>query len=451
MSVKKTRREFLTTTIATGAATVAAPLIVPSRVLGRQRAVAPSDTVVFGAIGTGSRSFSNTGALNRLPGVRFAAVCDVDLARARTDAGANRLGVDERFVYQDYRRLLEHQDIDAVVISSPDHWHALQSIHAAQAGKDVYVEKAMTLTIHEGRVMVNAIRNNKRVLQVGSQQRSDANFHRACMLVRNGYIGKVTKVVGVNFAGTWESRLPAQPVPSTLDWDLWMGPVEPKPFNENIRTSRSRPGWLSIREFCGGEICGWGAHDLDQVQWALGMDESGPAQVWVEGQPFKPWIADGPDRVGRFFGPKETIVHMMYPGDIHLELSEDANPNGGALFIGDKGQVRIDRDRFEVSTPEWKTIPLESMPIQLHTAADHYANFVGCIKERKTPVADVETGHRSATVCHLGNIARWVSQQTQAVGDRLSWDPVKERFTNSPLANSMLDRQRRRGYELPTV
>ncbi|ODS52111.1 MAG: hypothetical protein ABS36_18325 [Acidobacteria bacterium SCN 69-37] len=444
---KQSRRHFL----AAAAATAAAPLILPSRVLGRQGAVPPSDTIVFGAIGTGSRSYSDTGALSRLPGVRCGAVCDVDLARARVDASPARLNIDERFVYQDYRRLLDRRDIDAVVIASPDHWHALQSIHAAQAGKDVYVEKAMTLTVHEGRVMVNAIRHHDRVLQVGSQQRSDANFHRACMLVRNGYIGTVTKIVGVNFAGAWESRLPAEPVPPTLDWDLWMGPVDPKPFNENLRTSRSRPGWLSIKDFCGGEICGWGAHDLDQVQWALGMDESGPTEVWVEGQPFKPWIAEGPDRVGRFFGPKETIVHMMYPGGIHLELSEDANPNGGALFIGDKGQIRIDRDRFEVSTPEWKTIPLESMPIQLHTATDHYANFVESIRTRRKPVADVEIGHRSATVCHLGNIARWVSQDTQTVGDRLHWDPTTERFTNSPRANAMLDRPRRKGYELPAI
>jgi predicted dehydrogenase len=452
MSAKKTRRDFLKTTLASGVAGFAAPAIIPATALGRRgRSLAPSDKVIFGAIGTGSRSFSDTGALKNLGDTAFAAVCDVDLVRARRDAAADRLGVDEKSVYQDYRRLLDRKDIDAVVIASPDHWHALHAVHAAQAGKDVYVEKAMTLTVHEGRVMVNAIRNNKRVLQVGSQQRSNANFFRACMLVRNGYIGKVTKVVGVNFAGAWESRLPAEPVPATLDWNMWMGPVDPKPFNENIRTSRSKPGWLSIRDFCGGEICGWGAHDLDQVQWALGMDESGPTEVWVEGQPFKPWVADDASRVGRFFGPKETIIHMTYPGNIHLELSEDAVPNGGALFIGEKGQVRIDRDRFEVSNPEWKTIPLEKMPVQLHTAADHYRNFVDCIKSRRKPVADVEIGHRSATVCHIGNIARWVSQQTQQVGEKLTWDPKQERFTNSTLANSMLDRPRRKGYELPKV
>lgn len=446
-AMKMSRRRAIKLLAASGAAGVTGFSIVPSRVLGGE--AAPSNKVIMAAIGTGSRGPADIGELAKLADVQFAAVCDVDLVRARQSA--KRLGLDEKNVCQDYRRLLERKDIDAVVIASPDHWHALHSIDAALAGKDVYVEKAMTLTVVEGRAMVKAIRAHRRVLQVGSQQRSQSSFHRACTLIRNGYIGKVTQVIGVNYAGAWECRLPAQSVPESLDWDKWMGPVEPKPFNQNIHISRSRPGWLSIKDFCGGEICGWGSHDLDQVQWALGMDESGPTEVWVEGQPYKPWVADENSPYGRFFGAKEAIIHMKYPDNIHLELSENANPNGGALFIGEKGQIRIDRGRFEVSTPEWRTIPLENMPVQLYTARNHYRNFVDCVKERKKCVCDVEIGHRSATVCHLGNIARWVSQQTQAVGTKLIWDPVKEEFTNNALANSMLDRPRRKGYELPKV
>jgi len=446
-AMKMSRRRAIRLIAGTGAAGVAGFSIVPRYVLGGE--AAPSNKIIMAAIGTGSRGPADIGGLAGFADVQFAAVCDVDLVRARQSA--KRLSLDEKSVYQDYRPMLERKDIDAVVIASPDHWHALHSIAAALSGKDVYVEKCMTLTVVEGRAMVKAVRKNKRVLQVGSQQRSQSSFHRACMLIRNGHIGKVTKVIGVNFAGAWECQLPGQSVPETLDWDNWMGQVEPKPFNENIRISRSRPGWLSIKDFCGGEICGWGAHDLDQVQWALGMDESGPTEVWVEGQPYKPWVAEDDTRIGRFFGAKETLIHMMYPGDIHVELSEDANPNGGALFVGEKGQIRIDRGRFEVSDPAWKTISLESMPVQLYTARDHYRNFVDCIKERKQCVCDVETGHRSATVCHLGNIARWVSQQTQTVGTKLIWDPVKEEFKNSALANSMLDRPRRKGFELPKV
>lgn len=447
LAMTMSRRRAIKFLAKAGVAGVAGISIVPRYVLGGE--AAPSNKVIMAAIGTGGRSPADTGALARFADVQFAAVCDVDLVRARENA--KRLRLEEQGVYQDYRPLLDRKDIDAVVIASPDHWHALHSIHAALAGKDIYVEKCMTLTVVEGRAMVKAVRAKNRVLQVGSQQRSQASFHRACTLVRNGFIGKVTRVIGVNFAGAWECQLPAQPVPEGLDWDKWMGPVEPKPFNENIRTSRSRPGWLSLKEFCGGEICGWGSHDLDQVQWALGMDESGPTEVWVEGQPYKPWVADENSQYGRFFGAKETIIHMTYPGGIHLELTEDANPNGGALFIGEKGQIRIDRGRFEVSEPGWKTVALESLPVQLYTARDHYRNFVDCIKNRKRCVCDVETGHRSATVCHLGNIARWVSQQTQSVGTKLSWDPVQETFKNHALANAMLDRPRRKGYELPRV
>lgn len=445
--MKISRRRALKLLAGTSAAGVAGFSIVPSRVLGGE--AAPSNKIIMAGIGTGSRGPADIGELAKFADVQFAAVCDVDLVRARQSA--KRLSLDEKNIYQDYRRLLERKDIDAVVIASPDHWHALHSIDAALAGKDVYVEKAMTLTVVEGRAMAKAVRAKNRVLQLGSQQRSQSSFHRACTLIRNGYIGKVTKVIGVNYAGPWECNLPAQPVPETLDWDKWMGQVEPMPFNQNIFVSRSRPGWLSIKDFCGGEICGWGSHDLDQVQWALGMDESGPTEVWVEGQPYKPWVADENSKYGRFFGAKETVIHMMYPGGIHMELSENADPNGGALFIGEKGQIRIDRGRFEVSNPEWKTIPLESMPVKLYTARNHYRNFVDCIKDRKKCVCDVETGHRSATVCHLGNIARWVSQQTQAVGTKLTWDPVKEEFKNNAVANSMLDRPRRKGYELPKV
>ena len=448
-AMKMSRRRAIQVLAGAGAAGVAGFSIVPSRVLGREKTAAPSNKIIMAAIGTGSRSSDDTEELAGFPG------CSVRRGVRRGPGparqSAKRLGLDEKNIYQDYRRLLERKDIDAVVIASPDHWHALHAIDAALAGKDVYVEKAMTLTVVEGRAMVKAIRNNKRVLQVGSQQRSISNFHRACMLIRNGCIGKVTKIIGVDYAGAWESKLPGRPVPPTLDWDKWMGQVEPKPYNENIHISRSKPGWLSIKDFCGGEICGWGSHDLDQVQWALGMDESGPTEVWVEGQPYKPWVADENSKYGRFFGAKETIIHMTYPGGTHLELSEDAVPNGGALFIGEKGQIRIDRGRFEVSDPAWKTIPLETMPVQLYTARNHHRNFADCIKDRKKCVCDVETGHRSATVCHLGNIARWVSQQTQTVGTKLIWDPVKEQFNNNALANSMLDRPRRKGYELPKV
>jgi predicted dehydrogenase len=333
-------------------------------------------------------------------------------------------------------------------VASPDHWHAQHSIDAAKAGKDIYCEKALTLTVEEGRAMVNAVRKYNRVLQTGSQQRTWGNFHRAIMLIRNGYIGKVNRVIGVNYAGPWENALPAQPVPEGVDWDMWMGPVEPHPYNDNIRISRSKPGWLSIRDFCGGEICGWGAHGLDQIQWALDMDARGPEEVWVEGKPYKPWIAKSDSSAGRFFGAKETIIHYTYPGNIHVELSENSEPNGGGVFIGDKGQIRVGRNVLEVSDKSWLTVPLDGMKVQIPKHESHSQNFIDCVKDRTTPIADVEIGHRSATVAHLGNIARWVSERTQEVGVKMKWDSQAEKFTNNEWGNHYLSRPRRDGYSL---
>lgn len=444
---KSSRRKFLKTGVGASLAGLAIPYFAPSHVLGRSVTgkPAPSDTFILGAIGTGGRARADNGALSRFEDVKYAACADPDLGRAQSSASTLKAAD----VFQDYRRLLENKDIDAVVIASPDHWHALHAIHAAQAGKHMYVEKAMTLTVVEGRRMAEAIQKYNLVLQVGSQQRSDRNFHRACMLVRNGYLGDIQKVIAVNFPGAWESKLPAQPIPANLDWDMWLGPVEGVPFNENVRTSRSKPGWLSIKEFCGGEICGWGAHDLDQVQWALGMDDTGPTEIWVEGNPYKPWVAEDDSRTGRFFGQKDPVIHYRYANGIHVECSEDKNPDGGGVFIGTKGQLRIERGRFEVSNEEWKTVDLSKMPIQLYTSENHYRNWLDCIRDNKKPVCDVEIGHRSATMCHLGNIARWLSQDTQETGVVLKWDPVKEQFTNNKKANTYLDRPRRKGWELP--
>ncbi len=444
------RRNFLKNGILASAAAVIVPTIIPAKVLAKAgKRVGANDKIVLGAIGTGSRFRGGLAkSFTDLPNVSFAAVADVDFRR--TKQGVTLAGGEGVDAYQDYRYILDRQDIDGVVVASPDHWHAKHSIDAAMAGMDIYCEKALTLTVEEGRAMVNAVRKNRRILQCGSQQRSWNTFYQACMLIRNGYIGKVNKVIGINYAGPWENALPGKAIPEGVDWDAWMGPVQPHPFNENLINSRSNPGWLSIKDFCGGEICGWGAHGLDQIQWALGMDESGPSEVWVEGVPYKPWIATPKSSAGRFFGAKETIIHYTYPGDIHVELSNNANPNGGAQFFGDKGMIKFDRDGItDISDKSLLQLPLESMKVQLTKSTNHAQNFIDAIIDRNKPIADVEIGHRSATVGHLGNIARWVSEKTQEVGVKMSWDTKTEKFTNNEWANHFLSRPRRKGYELP--
>jgi predicted dehydrogenase len=455
MSPKSDRRNFLKKSISAGVAGIGVPYLIPSRVLASPgKRVGANDKVILGAIGTGSRfgglSPGNVGGLGStfasLEGVEFAATADADMGRSQSSATNLGSGVT---AYQDYRYILDRSDIDVVIVASPDHWHAQHSIDAAKAGKDIYCEKALTVTVEEGRAMVNAVRKYRRVLQTGSQQRTWDNFQQAIMLIRNGYIGKVNRIIGVNYPGPWENALPAQPVPEGVDWNMWMGPVEPHPYNENIQKSRSNPGWLSIRDFCGGEISGWGAHGLDQIQWALGLDEnSGPEEVWVEGKPYEPWIAKSDSPYGRFFGEKDPVIHYTYPGDIHVELSEDSEPTGGATFIGDKGQIKVGRGILEVSDKSWLTVPLEDMKVQVPRPDNHSLNFIDCVRDRTKPTADVEIGHRSATVGHLGNIARWVSEKTGQVGVKMKWDAQAERFTNSEWGNHFLSRPRRAGYSL---
>ncbi len=427
-----------------GMTSLVAPVIIPSGVLAAPGRTGANETIHIGGIGVGSRGGGLLDTFSKFSDVKIAAVADADMNRCREIGKI--YGAD---TYQDYRHLLDREDIDAVVIASPDHWHALHSIHAAQAGKDIYCEKALTLTIHEGRQIVKAARKYERVFQTGSQQRSSSDFFRACMLIRNGYIGPVKKVVGVNFPGPWENALPGTPVPNSLNWDMWCGPARMHPYHPEIKNNRGYPGWLSVRDFCGGEICGWGTHDIDQIQWALGMDERGPVEIWTVGNPYEPWIALRPDRTGRFYGARDPVIHMKYPGDIHVEFSEMKNPNGGALFIGEKGEIRVDRGTLDLPYKEWYNMPLDKMDIQLHTSDNHYRNWIDCIRDRSRPVADVEIGHRSVTACHLGNIARWISERTRQTGARLLWDPEQERFTNNEWGNFYLDRPRRKEYSLP--
>jgi len=425
-----------------GAAAIGMPYIIPSGVLGMNGNPGANDRIVIGGIGVGRQGTPVVTGLSNLH-TRIAAVADVDLNRAHV--------VGEQFdadVYQDYRELLDRQDIDAVVVATPDQWHALCSIHAAQAGKDVYCEKPMTLTIREGRKMAEAVAKYNRVLQTGSQQRSGTAEYTGCMLIRNGRIGKVQRVISANYETPWNNGLPGQPVPEGLDWDMWCGPVDPHPYHPELKIPRGNPGWISFRDFSGGEMTGWGTHGFDQVQWALGMDDGGPIAVWTEGEPFAPPTYTEPEGLARgnsiCSSPK---VYMEYPGGIIMELGN--GPRGGAIFEGEHGTITIDRNSLTADSDALIEEPLENPEVELYRSTNHFQDFLDCIKERRQPVSHVEAGHRSATVCHLANIARWVSEVTGETGQRLEWDPQAERFTNSDVANTFLDRERRAPYLIP--
>jgi len=438
MSKRQTRRRFLQTTATAGVAAVAAPCTVPSR------AMEANDRIVFGAIGVGNRgsglakSFAGRGSV--------AAIADVYLPRAQAVAKS----VGAQHVYQDYRKLLEHDEIDAVVVASPHRWHAINCIHAAQAGKDIYCEKPLTYSIPEGRRIVEAVRKHKRIFQTGTQQRSGRNEYTGCMYVRNGAIGKVTRVLASNYHSPMEPSYPKQDVPEGLDWEAWCGPAEPPPFNFVIWDNRSNPSWVSIRPFSGGEMTDWGAHGIDMAQWGLGMDESGPEEIWTEGEPFESMTSTPEAPGGRHRGPRTPKVMMKYPGDVVMEMSGGPS-NSGVRFIGEKGHMDVVRGRCRASSPELTAEPLKDPKVQLYRSEDHAGNWIECIKERRDPVAKAEIGHRSVTVCHLANIARWVSELTGETGQKLKWDAQEERFTNSEEANKLLMPAYRKGYELPEV
>jgi predicted dehydrogenase len=428
------RRRFLKQSVA-----AAVPLVLTRCATTPGRTIGPNDRVNVGYIGVGRRSRQ---LMKLPPDTQIIAYSDVYLARLEEMQEKNPSAA----IYPDYREMLARPDLDAVIVASPDHWHAAHVIHACEAGKDVYVEKPMTLTIAEGQAMVKAARNHKRVVQVGSQQRSTPKNRQGCELIRNGRIGKVHTVHAANFQSPWECDLPAQPVPAGLNWDAWCGQTEPRPYHEELYLPRVRgheAGWISYRPYSGGEMTGWGAHGLDQIQWALGMDETGPVELWNHPDQTPPF--DGVHR-----GPTWP-VSMRYANGTIVHLN-NRGPGGGALFEGELGSLLIDRGKWEVISGDVDT-QLSSSDLRLYDSEQktdwpgqgdteaHLANWIYCIRHRETPAADVAIGHRSTTMCHLGNIARWTNR-------RLEWDPAKEEFINDPEATSLLRRPMRKPYEI---
>jgi predicted dehydrogenase len=376
---------------------------------------------------------------------RFIGVADVNLPRAEEKCKNLGGGV----AVQDYRKILDRKDVDAIVTATPEHWRAIICVAACQAGKDVYAEKPVSLTIREGRLMVEAARKYKRIFQVGSQQRSTDICRIGCEFIRKGGLGKISKIITMRYPSPFYCGLPGQPIPEGLDWDMWCGPTEPVPYHAELYIPRGQPGWLSFRPYSGGEMTGWGAHGFDMIQWALGMDNSGPTEIWVEGDKFDPPTITAPEKSGRANSLcANPAVFWRYANGVTLVMDNafiktagkatPKAPGFGGIVHGEKGTAVIDRGAFTTDPPEMAQEAIKG----LKSKESHIENWIACIKSRKLPNADIEIGHRSATVCHLGNIARWT-------GRKLKWDPVKERFIGDEEANGYLDRARRKPYVLP--
>lgn len=438
---KITRRSFVGTSIegATALAAGASVLSVAQPAAARRA----NDKVVLGLIGAGGRGRIVIKNMAKLENVEVKYVCDVEDARGGPAVAEleKMQGSAPKFV-KEMQEVFDDKDVDAVVVATPDHWHVLPSIHACQAQKDVYLEKPLTLTIREGRVLVEAVRKHGRVLQSGSQRRSMKNHRIGCELVRNGRAGKIHTVIANNYPSPWECGLPGQPVPEGLDWDVWCGPTEPVPYNKDIYIQRSNPGWISLRPWSGGELTGNGAHGLDQIQWALDMDHTGPVEVWAEGGKLEAPVYTAPEsgaRGDRLCSVGREITYRYANGVI--VKTGDASACG-ATFIGEKGKIVIGCDTYSSDPPEIAQEPIGESEIHLPVSDNHMQNWFDSIRSREKPIAHVEIGHRSAILCHLGNVARWL-------GRKLSWDPETETFPGDDEANRYLDRPRRKPYELP--
>ncbi len=416
------RRSFLKHSALAAGAAVAAPHFIPSGVLAGPDKPGPNEQVVVGVIGTGGRANQ---LMDHLPaGGRIVAISDCFVDRMKATLQSKK--TDWR-TYQDYRAMFDKEKLDAVIVGTPDHARVLVCVRAVQAGLDVYAEKPLTLTIGEGRVLVNHVRKQKRVFQVGSQQRTMEMNRFACELVRSGGIGKLKVVQGMCYPGPRRYEgLPEQPIPEGDDWDAWQGQTSYKPFNHALQF-----GWMGWWDYSGGEMTNWGAHGCDQIQWALGACETGPVEL-------RP-LSEGPS--GK--------VAMKYADGVEVRYELERGPMGGGIFTGEKCKIEINRNKFTTNPPDFVKDPPTPDKAEVWegpgwVARPHLQNWLDCIKTRGRPNADVEIGHRSISVCHLANIVR-------QVGRKLQWDPAKEQFVGDDEANKLVDRPKRKGYELPAV
>jgi predicted dehydrogenase len=408
-----------------------------------EKKLSANDRITIGLIGTGDRCRGGLQHdLRRHKDFQVVAVCDVD--RNHREAVAKDVAKfygAEPAKFHDFRELCGRKDIDAVVIATPDHWHALTAIAALKAGKDVYCEKPLSLTVQEGQAMVKFARAQDRVFQVGSQQRSDYRFRLACELVRNGRIGKI-RIVETRIGNNPTSPLlPVAPVPEGLDWDFWLGqtPVvdyisKPK---ENKRDrypySRCHYEFRWWYEYSGGKMTDWGAHHNDIAQWGLGMDESGPVAVEATATP-------PPKEVNRFNCHPDFKVTYTYANGAKLICT--AAGENGVKFIGDRGQfIFVSREEIAFGRGGPQVFePLPKDAVRLYASNDHMGNWRDCLRSRKRPICDVDIGFHSVTVCHLGNIAI-------RSGKKLKWDPAKEQFDDAE-ANKWLSREMRTPWKL---
>lgn len=422
------RRQFLkSATVAAGSA----PLLLQSTWAAESP---PSERITLGFIGTGKQnSYLLTEFLHR-PGTHVVAVCDVDTTRRENAKKKVELFYSQNkqddykgcTAYPDFRQVLARKDIDAVVIATPDHWHTIIAIAAANAGKDIYCEKPLCQSIHEARAMVNAVRKNNRIFQTGCMQRSSREFRTTADLVRNGRLGKIERIEVAVGGPAIPCNLPTEADEPGLDWNLWLGPAPSRPYNSELSprgVHNHFPNWRRYREYGGGGVTDWGAHHFDIAQWAMDMDESGPVEIFPAPQ-----------------AAAKSGVRYRYAGGTEVIH----NSGNGITFFGTEGKIYVNRGKFELwlgseqkaeSVADLERVISEYLPSgskRVYNSKDHKLDFLQAIRTRKPPIADVEIGARTVSVCHLVNLAYYHQAH-------MKWNPQKETFENGTGNPAWLD------------
>ncbi len=428
------RRSFLQTSMLGAAGLTVLPAF-------GSRIFKPNDTINLGFIGLGRQAMYLLSGFIKIDGVKVLAGTDVyGIKRKRfekrvndhyTNSG-NNVNVE---TYEDYRDLLARKDIDAVVIATPDHWHALIAIDAVRTGKDVYLEKPLTFTILEGKVLRKAVRKYNRILAVGSQQRSDPNFQHAVKLVQDGKLGEIEHIYVHVGAPPKPYDEPREILPIDLDWDMWLGPnpyvhynhVLDPPISLNPEKNEQLWGaWRWYKETGGGFTTDWGAHMFDIAQWGIGMDGGGPVEIIPGG-----------------YEDYKVLTYKYANGITMTEEPFNEKKTKGVKFVGKDGWIEVARGYFKGSDKSYeRSAKQESGPYE--TKVGHHANFIEAVRNRKDPVVPVEIGHRTCTVCNLGNIAFDLRRP-------IKWDPVKEEFVDDLQADLYMHREYRKGYKLPVI
>ncbi len=406
--------------------------VIPSRLLGRS-GVAPSNRINVAIIGNGNISFWHRVFFSGSPETQVLALCDVHrdrlmsakahaekITKNRTDTGFKPIDV-----YARYQDVFARDDIDAVCICTPDHWHVAIALKAIEAGKAVYVEKPMSLTIEEGRILADAVKRKNGILQVGTQQRSEWAFRRAAELVFNGYIGNIKRIdTQIGVFPLPPENLPEEPIPDGFDYETWLGPTKYYPYNSFRVLGNYQKGWRCFYDYGQRKDGDWGAHHFDIIQWALGMDNSGPTDFYPENSDGSPYR------------------HYRYANGISVYVNAPIPNKHMIRFVGDEGEIFVSRGRrLDITPTVLKNMPLKSSDIRLNVSDNHRTDFINAIRFGKKNVSPAEIGHRSATVCHLMSIA-------SRLNTHVKWDPKTEKVLNNPNAASMLSRPRRAPYYL---